>query len=316
VPIRIGMVPTTTSGRWRFALKPASWPKLLVPFLIGQGIGIDATGSLSIAGLVLALAFTALDIVFVVTLNDWGDREVDAIKRRMFPHTSPKTIPDGVLSSGSLLLAGLVSGALAVALAVVAHVLFQRTYAFPGVLAALGLFVAYTLPPLRLNYRGGGELLEGLGVGVVLPWLSAYLQSGRLWMPALDVLPGFACLCMASAIASGLSDERSDRAGGKRTVVTMLGNPSARSLMIASVVVGGVTWLATAWLARGTPTPVLLGAAGLALSRVAGLVELSRRSITDAFTAQHALKTALHRAVWEPGLVIAGLLAAGPLLGL
>jgi 1,4-dihydroxy-2-naphthoate octaprenyltransferase len=316
VPIRIGMLPTTPHERWRFALKPASWPKLLVPFLLGQGIGIDATGSLSIVGLVLALAFTALDIVFVVTLNDWGDREVDAIKRRMFPHTSPKTIPDGVLPAHALLIAGLVAGGLALALAGSAYLFFQRDYAVPGVLAALGLFVAYTLPPLRLNYRGGGEILEALGVGLVLPWLSAYLQSGRAWMPALDVLPGFACLCLASAIASGLSDERSDRAGGKRTVVTMLGNSRARWLMIAAVVVGGITWLGTAWLSHGAPRTVLLGAGALALTRIASLVQLSRAATTDAFTAQHALKSALHRAIWEPGLVVAGLLAVGPLLGL
>jgi 1,4-dihydroxy-2-naphthoate octaprenyltransferase len=316
VPIRIGMVPTTTAGRWQFALKPASWPKLLVPFVLGQGIGIDATGTLSLAGLSLALAFTLLDIVFVVTLNDWGDREVDAIKRRMFPHTSPKTIPDGVLPASSLLRAGIVAGLLALGVALAATLFCGRTYAIPGTFAALGLFVAYTLPPLRLNYRGGGELLEAIGVGLVLPWLSAYLQSGRVWMPALDVLPGFACLCVASAIASGLSDERSDRAGGKRTVVTMLGNAGARGLMIAAVVVGAITWLATAWLSDGAPTMILVSAAALALSRIAALVELGRTSVTDAFTAQHALKSTLHRAIWEPGLVIAGLLAVGPLLGL
>ncbi len=316
MPIRIGLVPTTAEGRWRFALKPKSWPKLLVPFLLGQGIGIDATGSVSTVGLALAFAFTVLDIVFVVTLNDWGDREVDAIKRRMFPHTSPKTIPDGVLPAPSLLRAGLLAGVLAIALAAVAQAFFARPYAVPFVLAALGLFVAYTLPPLRLNYRGGGEIVEAIGVGVVLPWLTAYLQSGRLWMPSLDVLPGFALLSLAGAIASGLSDERSDRAGGKRTFVTTLGNPSARWLMIACVVLGGATWLATAWLGHGTPRVVLLGAGSLALMRLASLVALSREALTDAFTAQHALKTELHRAIWEPGLVIAALLAFGPLLGL
>ena len=42
------------------------------------------------------------------------------------------------------------------------------------------VFVAYTLPPLRLNYRGGGELLEMLGVGLALPLYNVYLQAGAM----------------------------------------------------------------------------------------------------------------------------------------
>ena len=306
---------SSTFDRWRFALKPASWPKLLVPFALGQAIGIDATGSLSWTGLWLALAITAADAVFVVTLNDWGDREVDAIKRRMFPKTSQKTIPDGILPAHVLLFTGIGAGIVALGVASLGLGLDRPLAPVVGALA-LGIFVAYTLPPLRLNYRGGGELLEALGVGLVLPWLSAYLQSGRAWMPALDVLPGFAFLALASAVASGLSDERSDREGGKRTLVTMLGSTLARRVMLACAALGPVAWALAALIPHGTPTAALGLAAALQGLTWPALMRLSKDATTDAFDAQSKLKAALHRSSWESALGIAMLLALGPWFGL
>ncbi|MDQ3033745.1 MAG: prenyltransferase, partial [Myxococcota bacterium] len=179
----------TNGQRWAFALKPASWPKLLVPMLLGQAIGIDASGRLSIAGLVLGVAFTVLHAAFVVLMNDWGDQHVDRVKRSMFPGSSKKTIPDAILPSRVLLAVGALAGLGAVAVALLGEIALGRPWLTVGAVLAVAIFVAYTLPPLRLNYRGGGELLEALGVGIVLPWINAYAQSGRLVAPALLVLP-------------------------------------------------------------------------------------------------------------------------------
>jgi 1,4-dihydroxy-2-naphthoate octaprenyltransferase len=253
---------TTWRARWAFALKPASWPKLLVPMALGQAIGVDATGSFSVGGLVAGAAFTALDAIFVVLLNDWGDQEVDRIKRGMFPTSSRKTIPDGVLPAPLVLLVGALAGLLALVVALASEIALGRPGLTLGALAALGLFVAYTLPPLRLNYRGGGELLEALGVGVALPWINAYAQGGQAFAPALLVLPGFALLALSSAVASGLSDERSDRRGGKRTFTTVLGNHLARRLTNALVLGGGLLWAVQGWIGvRGTPAIPLYAAA-------------------------------------------------------
>ncbi len=175
--------------RWVHAAKPDSWGKLLVPFVLGQAMGLGPAlegAGVSIVAVLLGLAFVVLDLLFIVFLNDWGDREVDAIKRRMFPDgCSPKTIPDGILSARALLLAGLGAGALALLVAALASSLLDRPLLVPAALGALAIFVAYTLPPLRLNYRGGGELCEMLGVGVVLPWIEAYLQGGRVCSEAM-----------------------------------------------------------------------------------------------------------------------------------
>ena len=172
--------------------------------------------------------------------NDAGDVEVDRIKRRMFPQgCSPKTVPDGVLTRRALVLGGASAGLAALALAWGLAVALERPLLPGWMLASLGLLLAYTAPPLRLNYRGGGELLEMVGVGAVLPALHAYLQAGHIGGALPWVLPGWVCMALASAVASGLSDEVSDRAGGKTTAVTLWGNAVGRRIVERSVMASG-----------------------------------------------------------------------------
>ncbi|MCY1073604.1 prenyltransferase [Archangium lansingense] len=288
-------------ARWWYALKPASWPKVLVPALFGQAVGAAAAGHLSLGALVFGVLWMVADVSFVVLLNDWGDREVDALKRRMFPQgCSPKTIPDGILPAGALLAAGLGAGAVALLLAWGAGVVLGRPLLLPLAASGLLVFAVYTLPPLRLNYRGGGELLEMVGVGGVLPTLHAYAQCGQ-WAPAwwVSLAPGLLALSLSSALASGLSDEESDRAGGKRTFTTVLGNAVVRRSAEVSLFVGVLLWLAASCLAEDAPPlVVVVPAVVLALPFAMRLVGRSPSAVTNAFGAQSAYKGELHRAIW------------------
>ncbi len=291
--------------RWIYAAKPASWPKLLVPFLLGQAIGLGGGGEPSWAAFAIGLGFTVLDLLFVVFLNDWADREVDALKRRMFPRgCSPKTIPDGILPAHQLLLAGTLAGLAALGLAVGAGAWLDRPWLGPIAALGLGIFAAYTLPPIRLNYRGGGELLEMIGVGVVLPLMHIYLQSGGLSTAGLWFLPGFALLALASAIASGLSDERSDRRGGKTTFVSVFGNRAGRRAIEVLCFAGAAAWL----LAPTLPWWVTAAPAAIAFFEGGRLLGVSQAAVTDAFTAQRRYKGYLHHAIWRGGACAAMML--------
>ncbi len=286
--------------RWRHAAKPASWPKLVVPSLLGQALGV-AAGGRSFGALAFGLGFTVLDLGFVVFLNDWGDREVDALKRRMFPREcSPKTIPDAILPARQLLAVGLAAGVAAVGVALAAASALDRPWLPVAALGCLALFAAYSLPPLRLNYRGGGELLEMVGVGIALPLTNAYAQRGEVSTSA--ALFGFALLSLASALASGLSDERSDRLGGKRTVATLLGNGLTRRLTEACALAG-----AAVWAVAGLFCWPLIGGAAVAGYYVRRMRAISDEAITDAFAAQGRFKAHLHRAIWGGAMVIATL---------
>ena len=302
-------------ARWIYAAKPASWPKLLVPALLGQAIGVAAASRLDAHALLLGLAFTIFDLLFVVFLNDWGDRRVDRIKRQMFPEGSAKTIPDGILPASALLGVGLVAGLAALLVAIVAGASLVRPGLGWAALGMLGLFVAYTLPPIRLNYRGGGELLEAFGVGVALPWFHVYLQGGVSWTAGLWLLPGFGLLAFASAVASGLADEQSDRRGGKRTYASEYGNRAARALVERLVLGGCLVWAIGMRIADVLPAPLGAIAVIVVLVNWRRLRKVSPAAKTNAFEMHARYKHYLHNAIWRSATILALALIAVTLVG-
>ncbi len=302
--------------RWLFALKPASWPKLLVAALLGQGIGVASAGQVSFWALALGLLFTVLLLAFVVLVNDWGDQEVDAIKRRLYPDPSacsPKTIPDEVLDDRSVLLGGAGAGVLALAVAGLGELLLPRPGLLGGAAVCLGLLVLYTLPPVRLNYRGGGEVLEMLGVGFFLPWWSAYVQGGDPMPAGLVVLPAFALLSLASALASGLADEESDRLGGKRTFTTSFG-PLAVCQAAEGLIVGAMlVWAALPWLApHYAQLWMVLPVVVVMVVDYRELMLHGRGGEGDPM--YRGYKDLLHQCIWRGGTMMAAMLAFAGLL--
>lgn len=303
--------------RWLYALKPASWPKLGVAAVLGQAIGIAATGTVSVPGLLVGAAFTAFDLCFVVLVNDWGDREVDSLKRRLLPEScSPKTIPDRILDARSVAMAGLGAAAAAMGVAILGQELLGRPGLAWGALFCLGLFAAYTLPPLRLNYRGGGEVLEMLGVGFALPWFHAYVQSGTARPEGLVLLPAFALMCLASALASGLSDVDTDKLGGKRTFATAFGAAPVRQAADGLVLGGILVWAAlprlaphyvTLWMV--VPSVVVMVIDYRALRR-AGL-----SAQVDTAYGTSVYKRRLHECIWRGAVSMALVVALTGLIG-
>ncbi len=303
-------IPTNTLARVLYALKPKSWPKLLVAATFGQVLGVLAAGRLDPTGAVLGFAFTLFDLAFVVLLNDYGDREVDALKRRMSPEgSSPKTIPDRILEPRSVLLLGLGAGAFALSVGLAAEAFAARPGALLAAVACMALFVVYTLPPVRLNYRGGGEFVEMLGVGFALPWWNAYVQSGIAVPQNLGWLPGFALLALASALASGLADEQSDRLGGKRTFATMFGPQRVRTAVEGMYVGAILVWAAMGKLAPHLADWWTTAPAVAAMSWLhRDLVRAGRARDVDEPGGITRYKAALHRGVWWGTLVLAATL--------
>jgi 1,4-dihydroxy-2-naphthoate octaprenyltransferase/chlorophyll synthase len=304
--------------RWLYALKPASWPKLLVPAGLGQAIGVAVSGGVNPGGLVAGIVFTVFVLVAVVLLNDYGDQEVDALKRRLFPEAcSPKTIPDDILEARSVLWAGVGATLTAVGVAWAAQVLLGRPGLTIGAVVCMLLLWAYTFGPIKLNYRGGGEVLEMLGVGFALPWWNAYLQSGESSPGGLVTLPAFALLCLASALASGLSDEPSDRLGGKRTFTTMFGPFAVRQATEGLVLGAMIVWailplLASTWASAWMVLPALVVMAiDYRELRIAG-----GAADIETYHGLAAYKRRLHYTIWRGTAVLAvAIVVIGFLMG-
>ena len=118
-----------------------------------------------------------------------------------------------------------------------------------GVLIGL----AYTAPPLKLVYRGLGEIAVAVGFGPVM-LLGAYVaQTGRLaWEPLVASLP-VAILIALILYVNEIPDRRGDASAGKRTLVVRLSQVAverlylvaalaAFALVVAGVVAGIMPW--------------------------------------------------------------------------
>jgi 1,4-dihydroxy-2-naphthoate octaprenyltransferase len=224
----------TKIQKWLFAAKVNSSPKLLVAFFFGSSMGIHSTEWKTLIFSV-GFLFSVSLLCYIVFLNDYADREVDRIKRTLFPNDcSPKTIPDKILPANQILKAGIGFGLTSLLIGFYLSVLTNRGLVLGIAVLCLCIFYLYSLPPFQLNYRGGGEILEMLGVSIVLPLFifSTYSIAPK---EILRYFPYFLCylpLSLSSAIASGLSDEESDKKGGKNTVVTLFGNQKSKKMIL------------------------------------------------------------------------------------
>jgi 1,4-dihydroxy-2-naphthoate octaprenyltransferase len=133
--------------------------------------------------------------------------------------------------------------------------LYQRWLALPLILIGLGLLWMYSYPPFKLSYRGGGELLQMLGVGMVLPIIGYYAQTGKIidfsWLLFLTILP----TQLACAIATSLPDEPSDRVAGKKTASVLLGSHTTK---IAVIVLNYITIIVFPWVAWLEPGDIFV----------------------------------------------------------
>ena len=220
---------------WRLAVKPGSLPKILLPLAVGLCMGFAAVGTVDQRLIAVALVLAFCVQWCIVLLNDYADRDADIAHKACFPELiDARVLVEGLLAPGQVLAAGLlaVGGTVASGLALV--FLCDRHHAIPLVLLGLSVFWVYSFAPLRLNYRGGGELLETLGVGVVLPATGYYIAAGTLPAANGHLFLPIVIYAFIGALASGLKHEPADRQNGKATACVLFGAARLRKLIWAA----------------------------------------------------------------------------------
>ena len=115
----------------------------------------------------------------------------------------------------------------------------------PWVLAflAAGLFssVFYTAPPIRLGYRGLGELLLLVNFGPVLGLGAFYVQTGRVTFPAFWATLPLGWMLFSLICLNEIPDFSEDARGGKRNLVVRYGQRAGALLYVAGLIVAYLT---------------------------------------------------------------------------
>lgn len=224
---------------WIRATRPLAHGNIAPPILLGQALAFAVTDRFSLPLAGLAFGFGVLDHLAIVLANDYADREADA------KNPSPtwlsggsRVLVDGLLEPAALRRGAWIAGAALLAWSGLLGAWMERPALVGFALAALALLHAYSFAPLRLSYRGFGELLQGLGVGLVLPWMGFYAQTGRLGDAPLEAFAPLVLLGFVSNILTALPDLAGDRAAGKRTWPVRRGEAKARRDAIVLLGVG------------------------------------------------------------------------------
>lgn len=232
------------SSAWRAWVRAARLPSQMYifwPLLLGQALAMGHGFSWEI---VLACHVYGLaSQLYIVFANDLADMDTD---RRNFTFTlfsgGSRVLVEGLLSRRQLARAAALCAILSALAGVWLGLRHHNWLPLPLILFGLALLWAYSYPPLRLSYRGGGEYLQMIGVGLVLPMIGFSAHSGTLAGMPWTLMPLMLALSLSCALTTALPDEPSDRADDKRTHAVRFGLAgSFRSILWLNA-------LALAWL--------------------------------------------------------------------
>ncbi len=233
---------------WLRILRLQFYPMTWIAYTLGALAA--SQGGTAFSSLRYWLGYAAIFLVEVITVlsNEYIDYDSDRRNDNAGPFNGgSRVLVEGGLNRKEVRLGILTAGVL---LAAVVTILFS----VPGplgmpdffLMGALGvLAVGYTFPPLKLSYRGLGELDVGFTHSIAVILCGFVIQTGQWGDPhpwLLGIPLFFATL--PSIILSSIPDHDADRAVGKRTSAVLLGPARAAGMAMAATVLALVsTWL-------------------------------------------------------------------------
>lgn len=208
------------------------------PLLLGNIAAWYEQGYFIWPRFILSLLIGLLLHLITAFVNDVADIRTDEANLSRTPFSGGSgVVVEGQLSRFDLikgaglmaLLSMVLTGVMIFALQVHWGVLFFVGW---GIISATG----YSLPPIKLAYRGGGEFLVLVTYSVALVWAGYFVQSGPTYSSLIWVLStpvGFAVFSLITI--TQFPDLDADRKAQKRSLVIMFG--VKRTLRIVSLAI-------------------------------------------------------------------------------
>lgn len=281
--------------------RPALWVRAsrapflsasLVPVLLGAFAAYWRYGSLSAWRLAVSLAGIACVHLGANLANDYYDFKTgcDSINPEPTPFSGgSRVIQEGLISSAAIIGASAAFSALGFAIGLYLNSLVPGNGVIILALAGIGGGLLYTAVPVKLSYRGLGEIAVFFCFGPLLVSGSYLVQAGRLdaWAFAVSVPAGL--LVLAILLVNEVLDVEWDGRAGKNTLAVSLGRERGYSLFLvayitAYVYIGlGIGFKIYQPIASVSAVPLLFSirrlAPGRALQDRASAIEASRATI-------------------------------------
>ena len=279
--------------RYRFLLVAG-----LLPYVLGAALAFHAHRTFDLFVFLVGLVGLFFALLGVEAFNEYFDWQLGT--DRVFQlHPRPVTKRTFFVGGAAFFLAGLIG----------VYLSYQVGWAII-IFAGLGFLGAYCYlgPPLKLTYRGLGELVIALCYGPLMTAGSFYLQAHRLQaFPLLVTLvPGL--LLFAIALVNEVPDFLQDRLVGKRNLCVRLG--PKRTVRLYSLIIVGFYYLVPIAYYKGIfPGLTLLALLCIPLSLVSFFV--AQKSYENPRRFVLVIRLLLIQYVLVLGLFIAAYLVRG-----
>lgn len=271
-------------GLWRL-----SDPKISLASFAGMFLGACVAardGGLSWGW----LALTVLGIFFIEVAKNASGEIVDfdsGTDRLVAPEDrSPfsggkRVLIDKLLTRRQTILISALSYLLGIAMG-----MFIAAYREPQILwlgvAGVGFAFFYHAPPLKLSYRGLGEIAVALSYGPLITAGTYLVQRGEVTLEVILLSTLLGLLIAAFLWVNEFPDYQADKASGRRNLVVMLGRRKAAQAFVAIIAMAALGLFLLPLL--GLPLAVWLGGLFLIPATMASQIlirhgEVARRVI-------------------------------------
>lgn len=249
-------------GVWIMATRAPFLTASVIPALMGAFAAFWRTGSLSASRLGLTLGGVACLHIGANLANDYFDEITGCDRANREPTAfsgGSRVIQEGLLPASIIMIGAAVFFAAGLAQGLLLNRMVQGNGVIYLGLAGLACGLAYTAVPLKLSYRGFGEVVVFMAFGPLLV-AGAYLaQTGSVNTFAIAVSIPAGLLVLSILMVNEVLDEKWDRLARKLTLVVILGRRRGYLAYLAAYAA------AYAWLGVGVAAGVFPLSALLAL---------------------------------------------------
>jgi 1,4-dihydroxy-2-naphthoate octaprenyltransferase len=213
--------------------------------------------------------------------NDYFDVDVDRYNRHTFISGGSGILVDHPELRKPAKKIAIVLILFSLTLGIVFQIVYSVSIWFLGFVllgSLLGWF--YSAPPLRLAYRGLGELSMILSIGLLIPGFGYFVTSGQIDQDGTIFILPLMLYGLAFILAVEIPDMESDRLGNKRTWIARKGRVFGFRLIATSLLLATLFFFCLSWLtSRSYPLDFrFLGILSL-LPLGAGCIGLLKRPI-------------------------------------
>ena len=212
--------------------------------LLGQLIRFSINGELNWYIFIFAHTYGLCMHLFIVYANDYADYETDKLNTTYTAFTGgSRVLVEEILTKKEVLFSSVVMAIMCVIMGAILSYYAGNWIILLLIILGILLLQAYSFRPMKISYAGFGELLQMIGVGIILPLIGYVSQGGGLkefpWGIMIIILPSQ----LAMAISTSLPDAPSDRMSSKRTTVVVLGEYKAKVLIVLLYIISLVSML-------------------------------------------------------------------------